>query len=139
MKRYGYLVPALILSGLFQTLPAQAPDTLGTRTYGGLDDDVLFSIDQTSDGVYIIGGTTRLGTGFDDYWLVRTNALGDTLWTRTFGGGDRDEGRSIQQTADCGFVVAGYTEPFGAGSSDVWLMKTDSLGNTAPLGAVRPI
>ena len=57
----------------------------------------------------------------------------DTLWTRTYGGSDYDEARSVQQTADGGFVVVGYTFSLGAGSADVWLIKTDSLGNTAPL------
>ena len=57
----------------------------------------------------------------------------DTLWTRTYGGSSYDYGSSVQQTSDGGFVVAGGTWSFGAGANDAWLIKTDSLGNTAPL------
>ena len=84
MKRYGYLVPVLILSSLFHTLLAQAPDTLWTRTYGPAGAEVLFSIDQTADGGFIMSGEIGAFSGSEDYWLVRTDDQGDTLWTRTF-------------------------------------------------------
>ena len=106
-------------------------DTIWTRTYGGSDYDGGFSVAQTSDGGYIIAGYTRsFGAGEEDVYLVKTDSLGDTIWTRTYGGSDDDHGYSVAQTSDGGYIVAGYTESFGAGSWDVYLVKTDGLGDT---------
>ncbi|MBW8049544.1 MAG: T9SS type A sorting domain-containing protein, partial [Cytophagales bacterium] len=61
---------------------------------------------------------------------IRTDANGDTLWTKTFGGNGTDNLYSVLQTSEDGFIIAtGATESFGAGSYDVYLIKTDSLGN----------
>jgi hypothetical protein len=107
-------------------------DTLWARTYGGTGSDAGYSVRQTSDGGYIIAGLTySFGAGQDDVYLVKINASGDTIWTRTYGGADEDWGHSIQQTSDGGYIIAGITASFGAGSYDVYLIKTDSLGNVA--------
>jgi hypothetical protein len=106
-------------------------DTLWTRTYGGGDNDKGFSVQQTSDGGYIIVGyTCSFGAGTEDVYLVRTDSSGDTLWTHTYGRRYDDYGRSVQQTSDGGYIIAGYTESFGAGATDVYLLKTDSSGDT---------
>jgi len=106
-------------------------DTLWTRTYGGSSYDVGHSVQQTSDGGYIIAGYTgSFGAGREDVYLLRTDSSGHSLWTRTYGGSDWDWGFSVQQTSDGGYVIAGETASFGAGSSDVYLLKTDSSGNT---------
>jgi len=106
-------------------------DTLWTRTYGGSSTDMGWSVQQTTDGGYILAGmTTSFGAGSDDVYLVKTDADGDTLWTRTYGGSANDMGCSVQQTTDGGYIVAGYTESFGAGESDVWLVKIDANGDT---------
>jgi hypothetical protein len=106
-------------------------DTLWTRVYGGGDDDLGFSVQQTSDGGYIIAGSTYpVGSGNWDVYLVKTDAAGDTLWTRTYGGAGDEDGRAVQQTMDGGYIVAGYSESFGAGDDDVYIVKTDANGDT---------
>ena len=103
---------------------AQAQDTMWTKTYGDSLDDWGNSVQQTTDGGYIITGCTDyFGVGGCDVWLIKTDANGDTLWTKTFGGSDVDYAKSIQQTTDGGYVIVGTTHSFGAGSSDVWLIK----------------
>jgi hypothetical protein len=106
-------------------------DTLWTRTYGGTGYDGAGAVAQTSDGGYVATGLTRsFGAGGFDVWLVRTDALGDTLWTRIYGDTGIDIGRWVAQTPDSGFVVAGVTESYGSGGRDVWLIKTDPSGDT---------
>ena len=101
------------------------------RTYGGADDDIGYSVQQTDDGGYILAGATRsFGAGNADAYLIKVDALGDTLWTRTLGGENDDYGGSVRQTADGGYIVAGGTQSFGAGNSDLWLIKTDASGDT---------
>ena len=105
-------------------------DTLWTRTYGGASDDYGQSVQQTSDGGYIIAGSTSsFGAGGSDVYLIKTNASGDTLWTRTYGGTNADFGRSVQQTSDSGYIIAGTTWSYGAGRTDVYLINTDAQGN----------
>jgi uncharacterized delta-60 repeat protein len=106
-------------------------DTLWTRTYGGSSADRAYSAQQTTDGGYILAGyTISFGAGGQDYYLVKTNSSGDTLWTRTYGGALNDEAKSVQQTADGGYIIAGWTQSFGAGGSDFYLIKTNSAGDT---------
>jgi len=109
-----------------------AGDTVGTRTYGGPSDDYGYSVQQTADGGYIIAGyTASYGVGGIDVYLIKTDSVGDTAWTRTFGGPSDDFGRSVEQTADGGYIIAGHTWSFGAGLADVYLIKTDAAGDTA--------
>jgi len=108
-------------------------DTLWTRTIGSQGYFVEgFSGQQVKDGGYIIvGGCEDTTTGNIDGYLARTDANGDTLWTRTFGGPSYDAGYSVRQTADGGYVICGQTYSFGAGGSDFYLIKTDENGNLA--------
>lgn len=106
-------------------------DTLWTRTYGGTEADQLLDVQQTADGGYIVTGhTMSCGEGLEDLWLAKTNASGDTLWTKTFGGSEADRGDCVRQTTDGGYIVTGYTQSFGAGSDDLWIIKTDASGDT---------
>ena len=108
----------------------EAGDTVWTRTYGGSDDEDGYFVAQTADGGYIIAGRTQsFGAGAYDMYLIKTDGVGDTAWTRTFGGPIEDEARSVAQTADGGYIVAGFTGSFGAGARDVYLVKTDSSGD----------
>jgi len=106
-------------------------DSLWSRTFGGEEDDNGKCIQQTADGGFVIVGyTASFGESFGDVWLIRTNADGDSLWARTYGGIDPDEGQSVQQTTDGGFVIVGRTWSFGAGVSDVWLIRTNTDGDS---------
>lgn len=98
------------------------------KTFGGVGDDEGVCVQQTSDGGYVLTGTTRSGTTGTLVYLVKTDASGRLEWQRTFGGGGEDAGRCVRQTADGGFIVLGETDSFGAGESDLYLIRLDSAG-----------
>ncbi len=106
-------------------------DILWSKNYGGNGNECGNSVQQTKDGGYIITGYTEsYGVGGMDVWLIKTDANGDTLWTKTYGGSQGDVGNSVWPTSDDGYIITGYTESFGAGYQDLWLIKTDSNGDT---------
>ncbi|MFH1862580.1 MAG: hypothetical protein ABH878_07170 [bacterium] len=99
-------------------------DPLWSRTYGGERDEFAFCSASTEDGGYLLAGRTKsFGAGATDAWLVKLDAQGDSLWSRTFGGSREDEVRSIVQAADGSYLLTGLTSSSGAGGSDVWLMR----------------
>ena len=102
------------------------------KTFGGIKQDLGYSVQQTSDGGYIIVGITAYDyhawTG--DVWLIKTDRNGNKVWDKTFGGTQYDEGRSVQQTSDGGYIITGVTFSKGKGENDVWLIKTDENGET---------
>lgn len=100
-----------------------------TRTLGGPEWDWGSAIKQVGgDGFIMAGSTFSNGAGESDIWLIRTHADGSEAWSRTFGGPNLDFGLALQPTADGGFVIAGQTHSYGAGKSDLWLIKTDAEG-----------
>jgi hypothetical protein len=105
----------------------QAGDTVWTRTYGrrGVD-EIAYCVRQTADGGYLMAGEAD-DSGNEDVYLVRVDAVGDTLWTRTYGGPNYDLAMESDQTPDGGFIVAGTAL---TATMDVYLLRTDANGDT---------
>jgi hypothetical protein len=99
------------------------------RTFGGPDWDWGAAVHQAQDSGYIlVGSTLSYGAGASDVWLVKVDSEGREEWNRTYGGHDLDFGLALQPTSDGGYIIAAQTYSFGAGESDLWLIKTDSQG-----------
>jgi len=111
------------------TIMDKIKDISWQKTFGGEDDDGANSIQQTSDGGYIVAGwTTSFGSGRYDVYILKLNSKGEVEWQKTFGGGDDDVAFSIQQTTDGGYIVAGWTNSFGYGGEDAYILKLNSKG-----------
>ncbi|NQS96982.1 MAG: T9SS type A sorting domain-containing protein [candidate division Zixibacteria bacterium] len=124
------LIAVFLFINLYVFTAFAQPDTLWTKTFGGLEHDYGYSVQQTSEGGYIIAGyTSSYGAGGDNVYLIKTEAEGYEQWSQTFGGNSYDYSESVQQTSDGGYIVAGYTYSYGAGYYDVYLIKTDARGN----------
>ena len=127
-----HLRPALIcflwtLGALPLVFPSVARAAGYERTFGGPDADHAYSVRQTTDGGFIIAGSTGV-PGNHDVYLIKTDPFGNESWSRTFGGPGMDVASSVQETTDGGYIVAGGTAPV-AGPSAAWLIKTDAAGN----------
>ncbi len=121
------------------------------KCLGGSSRDEAYSIQQTSDGGYIVAGFTQSNdsgdvsgnNGYRDYWIVKLEDLGNDAtitWQKCLGGSDADYAKSIQQTSDGGYIVAGYTESNDSGNvsenhgwNDYWIVKLEDLGNDATI------
>jgi hypothetical protein len=99
------------------------------RAYGGINSYYTSSIQQTSDGGYVAAGESAFDAGSSDAWVLKLDGSGNVQWQKTYGGYGSDHAYSIQQTSDGGYVAAGESESFGAGSSDAWVLKLDGSGN----------
>jgi hypothetical protein len=96
----------------------------------GTFEDGAYYVQQTSDGGYILAGyTSSFGAGDYGIFLIKTDANGNIIWAKTYRGTDDEQAYSVKQTSDGGYIVAGRTRSFGAGSWDVFLVKTDANGN----------
>jgi len=103
-----------------------------SKTYGSSNDETSSSVQFTTDKGYIIAGgtwSTISGKLTSDIYLVKTDSEGNEEWTKTYGGSGMDGSHSIQQTSDGGYILAGYTNSYGVGGWDFYLVKTDSEGN----------
>lgn len=123
------LVIAAFLSLCF-VVSVKADSLTWNQAYGGPADECAYSLVVTSDGGYAIAGYTEsFGAGESDFWLVKIDAFGNMEWNHTYGGAERESAKALIVTSDGGYAMAGYTESFGAGNRDLWLVKTDGFGN----------
>jgi len=102
------------------------------QTFGGSSNDGGSSVQQTTDGGYIITGYQYVVVDSIDFfinlWLIKTDSTGQEEWNQIFGGEMNDFGTSVKQTDDGGYIILGQTYSFGNGNSDIWLIKTNSSG-----------
>lgn len=123
------------------TALAQAPAIQWQKSLGGSGDETAQSIQQTSDGGYIIAGHTysnngdvTLNKGMADYWVVKLGSNGAVQWQKTLGGSQTDKAYAVRQTTDGGYIVAGYSESTDGdvtgnhGNADFWVVKLNSAG-----------
>ncbi len=104
-------------------------DNLGspvwTRQYGGDSTDFGYDVQVTSDGGFIIVGSTKSNTTSKQVYLIKTDSAGTVEWEKTFGGSGNEEGQSVRQTSDKGYIIGGTTNSIGNGFTDMYLCKTD--------------
>ncbi len=135
----GYIITGYTIVGSYDhDLYLVKTDSLGnelwSETYGETGQyyyDLGYSVRQTSDGGYIVAGYKATpGAGEKDVYLVKTNSSGVAQWTKTYGGPDDDEGKSVDITSDGGYIIAGYKTVSAKGPTDIYLLKTGSNGDT---------
>jgi hypothetical protein len=107
-------------------------DVIWEKTYDESAGDGAYSIQQTSDGGYIVAGDTTpipVNLQLYDVWVLKLDSSGDISWQKKYGGSDWDAAKSIQQTSDGGYIMAGWTRSFGSGNADSWILKLDTNGD----------
>lgn len=103
-------------------------DKIWDKVIGGVGTQVPYSIIEIKDG-YIIAGINNLyNDSWIDAWIVKTDKNGNKIWDKTFGRNGTDIPKSITKTED-GYIIAGYTNSYGNGERDIWIVKTDINGN----------
>jgi len=99
------------------------------KAYGGSGSEFAYASCPSSDGGFVVAGSTSSsGAGSNDFWVIKVDSSGNRVWQKAYGGAGADTAFSVEPTADGGYVVAGRTESFGAGSADFWVLKLDSTG-----------
>jgi uncharacterized delta-60 repeat protein len=135
----GYIVAGYTILGASDALIIKL-DSSGniqwSRAIGGINNELAYFIKQTSDGGYIVAGNTNSFGTAGDALIIKLNSSGNIQWSRAIGGTNGEEARSIQQTSDGGYIVAGWTNSFGTGSYDSLIIKLDSSGNISGCGNV---
>jgi len=110
---------------IYLTKTDTSGNILWLKTFGGANSEVGNSVQQTSDGGYIIAGSTvSFSAGQRDVYLIKTDTIGGLVWSKTFGGANDDVAYSVQQTIDGGYIITGNTFPF------IYLIKTDANGDS---------
>ena len=125
----GYIEPSGPGTDVYLIKTDANGDEVWSKTFGGTDYDQGYSVQQTTDDGYILVGSTPSAAGDSDVYLIKTDADGNAVWSRTFGGTGTDAGYAAQQTSDGGYIIVGQTESFAGGQLRTYLIKTDAEGN----------
>ena len=108
-------------------------DTVWTRELGDLGKaDPIRSLAITSDSNYVIAGATETYSPFasdQNYWLVKMDTSGNILWQNNYGGSETDYAICVDTMSDGGYILGGFTQSYGAGQNDIYVVKTDPNGN----------
>ncbi|TET45131.1 T9SS type A sorting domain-containing protein [candidate division TA06 bacterium] len=129
-KDGGYIVAGVYsYNDVYLIKTDSVGDSLWSGVYGDFTPEYGYGVQETDDGGYIVVGRYFAGPR-NDVYLVKTDSIGNALWTKTYGGDDSDVGYCVEQTGDGGYVLVGYTSSFGAGQEDIYLIRTDSSGDT---------
>lgn len=127
----GFLIAGIKGSDVYLIRTDGRGDTVWTRTFGGTGNDFANAVIPTADGGFVVAGATNsFGSGLSDVYLLKVDGSGNLLWSKTYGGTQNDWGAAVAQTPDNGLVIAGYTESFGHGAFDCYLIKTNADGDT---------
>ncbi|HSY61329.1 MAG TPA: S8 family serine peptidase, partial [Cytophaga sp.] len=116
---YDYLVTKLDAAG----------NISWSKYYGDYNDEGPRKLVVTSDGGFLIGGTSRYRNGTPDAMVTKLDASGNLLWSRAFGGDGSDDVFIVKESVDGNYLVAGITDGFGAGGTDAFFTKFDTNGN----------
>jgi len=101
-----------------------------SHAFGGSGWEYGVSVTESGDGGYVVTGyTTSFGSGAKDVFLLKVDSDGHSEWARTYGGEGIDVGRSVVKADDGGFLIVGYTDSFGEGEYDIYVVKTDIEGH----------
>lgn len=148
MKKLILLLHFALCTLTFSFAQTIAPGIEWQKTIGGDSDDVVYSIEETFDKGYIIGGISLSGISGDktdscnggiDYWILKLDSIGNIQWQKTIGGNGNDLLSNISQTIDGGYICGGSSNSYSSNQksenclsplqNDYWILKLDYLGN----------
>lgn len=142
MKNIPLTFALIILSILFVAPISSQPVIQWQKALGGSEADQPYSLEQTSDGGYVVVGFSASSDGDAsgwngniDFWVVKLSSDGEIQWQKMLGGANAEVAYSVQQTSDGGYIVAGYTNSNDGdvsghhGNKDFWVVKLSSTGN----------
>ena len=129
MNKVLLIVITIQILGFSILFSQTAPDSLWFYTYGGNLDHKTYSLIQCSDGGFVFTGNTY-ESGNSDVYLIKTDEDGVVLCSRTYDRSNSDYGYSVYETSDNGLIIAGYTKSYNLENMDIYLIRTDSDGDT---------
>jgi hypothetical protein len=117
-------------SSIYAVKVSRAGDSVWAKAFGGPKADIGYSVEVAKDGDYmIVGATASYGLGYYDAYVVKVSPFGDVVWEKTYGGVKDDRGYTISNTPSGDFLLAGTTESFGRGATDIYVVRISPIGD----------